>query len=670
MADYAKCSAAGCNKPVHAKGLCSTHYKFVLRRNESKYFKETMAAYTEHAMQKLADNPDELGIEQGFFFNELAKAALEVLKRNNPIDLKTWIEENITLPPGNGFRNRNKMDFEMFPHMKYILNLADNPDCKRIVLCFAAQSGKTDTIISIAAYLTGYRCRRGLYVLPTSRMFDKVRDSRIKPLLASSNVGFKELKNLSMFIFENGNFFPLALMSSPATMAEQTGTSWVILDELDECNQKNKGDPVSLAEKRMQTSLRRLTIIACTPKRLETGYTYYHYNRCKRFVEEIQCPLCNGWFVPDFYKHFRWPQNANRNDIEIDMLAWIECPFCNGRITDSMHFEIVTKRKRWKDLDPELPIAECGFRLPIFLTLNKNISATAAEYVRALTDNMAMEDFNNSWLARPVEKEIRSGGDIDFAPLKGNWLCAHCEIPDDVFCTTAGVDVGGKEIWLVLLGWGKEGRKFVIRSEKIERGRGSGSFAAAMAVAMDKCNPASYKAKGRRIKFYGGFIDSGDGNDTPFIYEFCRCRGGEWLPTKGSANRDKLFWVSEADPRRQYRGKYNGLPLIVISTEEAQNTLHVHLQTSPKEPNSFLFAEDAPEMLYEHIRNQKQERNKNGLLRWGKDGDKPDHLRDALFSAMVAGYYHEVNNLVFSRPVAPQPPNQFTFRKAGNIYGG
>jgi len=667
MTDYAKCAVASCNKPVHAKGFCGTHYKFFLRRKESEYYKEAMSVYIP---QKFANNPDELGVKRGFFSDELAKAVLEVLKRNNPIDLKTWIEENITLPPGNGFRNHPKMDFEMFPHMKQILKLVDNPDCKRIVLCFAAQSGKTDTIISIAAYLTSYRNRRGLYALPTSKMVDKVRDSRIKPLLSSSKVGFKEIKNLSMPVFDNGNFFALALMSSPATMAEQTGTSWVILDELDECNQKNKGDPVSLAEKRMQTSSKRLTIIACTPKRVETGYTYYHYNRCKRFVEEIQCPFCNGWFVPDFYKHFRWPQNANCNDIEIDMFAWIECPLCGSRITDSMHFEIVTERKRWKDLDPELSIAECGFRLPIFLTPNKNISATAAEYVRALTDPMAMEDFNNSWLARPVEKDIRSGDDIDFAPLKGNWFCARCEIPEDVFCTTAGVDVGAKEIWLVLLGWGQEGRKFVIRSEKIERGRGSGGFAAAMAVAMEKCNPASYKAKGRRVKFYGGFIDSGDGNDTPFIYEFCRLHGGEWLPAKGSGTLKKLFWVSEADPRKEYRGKYKGLPLIITSTEEAQNMLHVQLQTSPKEPNSFLFAEDAPEMLYEHIRNQKQELNRRGQLRWGKDGSKPDHLRDSLLNAMIAGHYHEVHNLVFSRPpAAPQTSNQFAFRKAGNIYG-
>jgi len=67
----------------------------------------------------------------------------------------------------------------------------------------------------------------------------------------------------------------------------------VIVDEHDEFRQESKGyDPVVLAEKRMQTSRRRLTIIACTPKRTEVGYTYSYYKRTKRFIEEIQCPIC------------------------------------------------------------------------------------------------------------------------------------------------------------------------------------------------------------------------------------------------------------------------------------------------------------------------------------------------------------------------------------------
>jgi len=664
MDDFAKCSVKGCQKPVHAGGLCNTHYIAARRRKD----REVVAAYRQHQFEKMVKT-DDIGIERGIFHKELCALAVNMLRRSNPVDLKTWIEENITLPPGNGYKGSRKMDFEAFPHMKQILKLVDNPDCRRIVLCFAAQSGKTDTIISIAAYLTSYRNRRGLYALPTSKMVDKVRDSRIKPLLISSKVGFKEIKNLSMPVFDNGYFFALALMSSPGTLAEQTGTSWVIMDELDEFTLTQSKDyhPVKLAEKRMQTSPRRLTIIACTPKKTGIGYTYDAYERSKRFVEEIQCTHCDGWFVPDFYRHFRWDSKLNANDIEDFRCAYVECPLCGEQITDDMHSEIVTGRKRWKDLDPELSIAECGFRLPIFLTPRKNFSETVAEYVRSQYDQAAVDDFNNSWLAKPVKSETRSGGEIDYSKLKGDWLCERNEAPENVICMTAGVDVGQNEIWLVVLGWGAEDKKFVLRSEKIERGQDFESLSRAMSYAKAMCNPDLYKSKsGRKLRFYGGLLDSGDGNDTEAVYEFCRLNEG-WFPSKGYGRQNKLCEFSEADPRNKYRNKYRGLRLVVFNTHMLQDLLHSSLKTEPDKRHSIQFAADAPDMLFDHIRNQQQIETKvsgRSVMRWGKIGNRPDHLRDATLNAVLMGKIKNLDRMEYAKPkTQPVKPVVTSFKR-------
>ena len=679
MPNFDRCSTANCKKPIHADGLCNTCYRRKLRRMERKSHDEAIAIYAHHNLKR---GNNEMGIERGDrVLARFMRFAIGVLSSRNTLDLKTWIEESITLPVGNGYRELRKMNFEVFPHARDILALVDNPDCKRIVLCFAAQSGKTDTIASIAAYLTGYRNRRGIYVLPTANMLDKVRDTRLATLLEASRekVGFDKIENKNIIRFTNGNFFSLALASSPGTLAEQTGTSWVIVDEHDEYRQEGskKHNPIDLAEKRMQTSPRRLTIIACTPKRTGVGYTYSYYNRTKRFVEEIQCPLCDGWFVPEFYQHFKWPGDVDCNTIEARNLAWVECPKCQGKITDAMHYFIVTKRKRWKCLDPDLTIAECGFRLPIFLTPNKNWSATVAAYLKSLDDPLSEADFNNSWLAKPKDSEsTRRTADMDYSKLKGNWLCERGEIPEGVLKLTAGVDVGLREIWFVLLGWGLEARKFVLRSQKIDRGQGTESLAEAMAIATEMCNPAKYRCKGIVPKFCGGLVDSGD--DTEAVYEFCR-EHFEWRPSKGYTEMDKLHKISSPDSTGKHRQRYDGLQLYLVNTNRMQNVLRSCFENALGAARSIQFAEDAPEILFQHIRNQQQyEYKKAGkpVWRWGKIGEKADHLLDALMQAMFAGDIMQLHKMKPEESetagkeseAAAQPPLGRIIR-VGNIYG-
>jgi phage terminase large subunit GpA-like protein len=671
MLEIAKCRN-GCQKPVHAHGLCQACY----RKEDRRKKKERRDAELEaHYRQRYEERDDEMGIDRSDVYARLAKMAITMLQGKDTVDLKSWIEKNITLPVGNGYHGMRKMNFDIFPHMKDILKLIDNPECKRIVLCFAAQSGKSDTVASIAAYLSGYRGRRGLYVLPTANMLDKVRDSRLFPLLDASRkqVGFKIIENKSLIRFDNGVFFYLALASSPGTLAEQTGTSWVIIDEHDEFKQEGKGhNPVNLAEKRMQASPRQLTIIACTPKKTEIGYTYYYYNRTKRFIEEIQCPFCDGWFVPDFYAHFKWPEGEkNGNVIRENHLAWVECPECKGMIKDDMHLYIVMERKRWKDLDPDLSIAECGFRLPIFLTPSKNWSNTVGEYLQCIDNPYMLADFNNSCLAKPKDDEnTRQYHEVDFSRLKGKWLCKRNEIPEGVHRLTAGVDVGLHIVWFVLLGWGNEGRKYVIRSEGILRGMGTESFAESMAKAVEMCDPAGYVIKGSVMpSFSGGLIDSGDGKDTEYVYNFC-LDTPKWFPSKGR-NQLALWEVSSLD-KDKYRGKYGDMPLYLVDTNQMQNILRTCFRNIPGAPRSIQFAEDAPELLFQHIRNQQQyetrKRGGNPVLHWGKIGEKDDHLLDALMQSIFVGEILGYLKKVFDAAPPPESAANEGIIKLGNLY--
>jgi phage terminase large subunit GpA-like protein len=337
-----------------------------------------------------------------------------------------------------------------------------------------------------------------------------------------------------------------------------------------------------------------------------------------------------------------------------------------------MHFFIVTKKKRWKDLDPDLPLVECGFRLPIFLTPNVNWSQTVAAYIKSLDDPDEEADFNNSWLAKPVENEnVSNAGDVNFNKLKGSWLCEKNEIPEGVVYLTGAVDVGDYKLWFVLTGWGNDGRKYVIRALSVDRGSGVGAIEEAMMEIFPMCNPANYRCKGPEPKFCGGLIDTGDGEDTAELYEFCE-KYPSWKASKGNCELKNMYRVVKlGDSDSKYKKQFKSLVLYEVDTNKFQSWLQKSLGTPIGEPKSIQFAEDAPALLFTHLRNQQKTQTRKGMRdisRWGKIGKRPDHLRDALVLSIAAGYIMGIHKGILE--IAPKQEAQVNVLvRAGNLLG-
>lgn len=646
------CHTPGCIRPVHARGLCMTHYMQWRRGKEADDLAE---------LQSLVPAPEAIdegvGVSRGTYPGHAVSVVLDALSKTAPADLAEYIERKIVLPPGHGYRGSQRMDFSVYSHMRLPLECVDNPDVEQITLCFAAQGGKTDTMVSIVGYLCGYRNINCMYVLPTSRMIKKVPRTRFEPVYNRSDVGFLKAENdYTLFRFYNGCFFSVALASSPDSTAEQTGTGAIIIDELDEYYPA-KHDVVSLAKRRLTTAARKLTIIACTPKHLEQGYTYSYFESSRRYELEIQCPHCDHWFIPDFERDFRYPAGLDANTIKAHNLGYVMCPDCLGEISDSHHFDIVTKRKRWKCLDPHLPMLEVGFRMPAYLAPTKNWSETIAEFLQSADDPLRRADFWNSVIARPKRPDnLRDPALIEYKTLLGSWSQERLEIPAEVLYMTAGVDCGAHELWLSIYGWGLEGRKFVLRTELIQRAPGWNGWREATESLLALCEPGNYTpARNYLPPFEMGIIDAGDGSDTALIYDFCR-DNPKWLPAKGYGALKKLYEFSDADPRNRHRGRYRGLRFVMHATHQMQDLFHTALQTAPGTPGSIQFAADAPAMLFVHIKNQIRVPvviDKIETYRWQKIGSRPDHLRDACIGAMLAGIVCGFDKLAYAADVTP-----------------
>jgi phage terminase large subunit GpA-like protein len=226
----------------------------------------------------------------------------------------------------------------------------------------------------------------------------------------------------------------------------------------------------------------------------------------------------------------------------------------------------------------------------------------------------------------------RLSDDIDFEKLKGTWLCERMEIPYGVYYLSAGVSIEKNYIWFVLLGWGLEGRKYVIHAKP--HFLKTRKFNEAEDLINYYCDPENYNFKRETPKFTGGFITSDRYSNE--IFAFCILNPG-WSESIENLQINTLY---KTVPGNSY--KY----LLNINT--MKSILNSYLNDILGEANSILFPEDCPELLFTHIKNQKQYKiNKGGRTqwRWGKYNDKDIYLLNTLILAMFAGVIENLHKL-------------------------
>jgi phage terminase large subunit GpA-like protein len=292
------------------------------------------------------------------------------------------------------------------------------------------------------------------------------------------------------------------------------------------------------------------------------------------------------------------------------------------------------KTARWRVLNPEVPPVEVGYRMPTWCGPQLSWSDVADEYLAAKDDPTRLGDFMRSVCCRPFDPTILEAG--RYEDRQGTWSRDQLEIPADVIEITAGVDVGVAELWLVVVGWGIGGRKFVLWSARIPRGPGIHGFAEAWRKTDERARlPEHRSLAGDKPTLIAGICDSG--YETDLVYEGCRTFPG-WLPAKGDPRGRAVYQMTHADPERKHRGRYSGMRLVLHSTHILQEMLENALATPITESGGIEFAMDEGKRMWDHLRGCVRKIKPDGSTTWDKaHKGAHDHLRDALQLAILAG---------------------------------
>lgn len=265
-----------------------------------------------------------------------------------------------------------------------------------------------------------------LYVMPNQEAASDFSASRFDPALESSphletifsnvdNVGHKRAGIANLYVRGSGS--RTAMKSVPANV--------LVLDERDEMNTAQ----VSLAERRVSGSKNFLIVKLSTPSIPMFGIDA-DYQESTQGVYMVKCPGCGRW--DDFtLENIQW-------DMARPETGKIICKSCKREFSDEERAAAIVKGE-WDHLYPNR--SGFGWQVPQMLSPVQNALRICTEWLKAMADKAAEQEFYNSTLglahliegSRLTKTEVQAcfGQHVTVRSMTG----VH---------TTMGVDVGAK----------------------------------------------------------------------------------------------------------------------------------------------------------------------------------------------------------------------------------
>lgn len=221
-------------------------------------------------------------------FSELYQSCLERFgSSDTSVDLATWITENTTI-------NKKPFSFASYPFQEAIA--ADehtNLYCEK-----CSQVGLTEIQIrKFFALLRRNTALSGIFTLPNEKMFKRVYNARMKPILDADAVfnppmGAQPIRNSGMTQILDSFGYITGCTEGDAT---SISADFVMHDELD----LSPMDMIGLFQSRMQNSTMKMTQSFSTPTFLDFGINRgYQLSDQQEYL--AKCPCCNHWQIPRF----------------------------------------------------------------------------------------------------------------------------------------------------------------------------------------------------------------------------------------------------------------------------------------------------------------------------------------------------------------------------------
>ena len=441
-----------------------------------------------------------------------------------PID--EWAEKNLVLPSGVSALP-GPLDLSLTPYLREILRAYTDPEVEEITLCTSTQVGKTTCAMIPVLYSAVEDPWNALVVMPRDPDAQELNQDRYQGVIRESPALRDLLQSGSIYDLSKGRIrFPGMTVSfvganSPAALSSRAIRT-LVMDEVDKWPEWSgrEADPVELARERTRTFWNRKIIKASTPT-IEGGYICRELEASTNERYHLPCPHCGEFQELVFGgagkgAGIKWPEDTPPEVIRRDRLAWYECRHCGMEIRDADKPSMLSKGK-WIAKDKRASRKHVGYHLWAAYSPWLTFSDIAARFLTSKSSASKLMNFTNSWLGNPwkhVVNELRGAlirtreAEYEEGRTLGGW------------CLTAGVDVQGYQgrtyLYYVIRAWGEHGENWLVKH----------GFVEGWPILTQVLFQAHYRdPTDAALPLHMVLIDSGDGNKTDEVYDYCISSG-------------------------------------------------------------------------------------------------------------------------------------------------
>ena len=517
--------------------------------------------------------------------------------------------------------------------------LSSSSTVQRVVMMFAAQTGKTEAGSNWLGYCIHHAPGPLLAVQPTVEMAKRLSKQRLESMITDTPVLAERIapsrsrdSGNTMFSKEFPGGMLLLTGSNSATGLRSTPCRYVFLDEVDAfpLDVDGEGDPVSLAEKRATTFARRKILLTSTPTIKDFSRIEAEYERSDQRRFYVPCPSCGAmqWLK---WAQLKWEKNEPST-------AAYECEACQERFGE-LHKPALLRQGEWRATAPS-DGRTAGFQLSgLYSPLGwLSWADMVDEFLRSKADAPMLKSFVNTRLAETFAEDYAS-------KVSATGLMERCEhykpgvVPDGGLAVTVGVDVQDNRLAISVWAWGRDEEGWLLDHQEIYGDPSRADLWKQLDALVLREWP---HADGRGIRPHVVAIDSG-GHYTAEVYQYARERARQGvIAIKGASQRGKppIGKGSKVDLNAKGQTMKRGAIVHPVGSDTIKTTLFGRIRHSEPGPGYLHFHMEATVEYFEQLTAEKQvlRYNRSGFAtrEWVKKPSARNEALDCLVYAYAA----------------------------------
>lgn len=455
--------------------------------------------------------------------------------------------------------------------------LSTSSTVQRVVMMFAAQTGKTEAGSNWLGYVIDHAPGPMLCVQPTVEMAKRLSKQRLESMISETPCLSQKIaparsrdSGNTMFSKEFPGGMMLLTGANSATGLRSAPCRYIFADEIDAfpADVDGEGDPVSLAEKRATTFARRKILLTSTPTIKDHSRIEAEFLRSDQRRFFVPCPKCGEmqWLK---WAQMKWEDNDPQT-------ARYECEHCGERF-EELHKPAMLRCGEWRATAPG-DGRTAGFQLSgLYSPLGWfSWADMVEEFLRAKADAPALKTWLNTRAAETWEEDYAS-------KVSADGLRDRCEdfvmgvLPEGSVALTFGIDVQDNRLAISGWAWGRDEEGWLIYHQEIY---GDPSRADLWRQVDEAVLREWDHANGRKLRPDVVCVDSG-GHFTAEVYQYARERQRQGvLAIKGASQRNKavIGKGSRVDINAKGKTMKRGAIVFSVGTDTAKTTLFARLK--------------------------------------------------------------------------------------------